>query len=207
MKCSQCDKRAVFRIAAAGTSLCKGHFIHHIEKGITQGVRELQIFQHRNVGIAFSGGPKSSSLLNIMKKICEKRKTKLFVMRVKGKDIPSGLRKEAQRKRVGCILTGHCADDFVLRMSSLIMHNRVKELKSISPGDGFWSELKIRHPAPLFRVYESELLRYAELAGFPLNIEKKKGFEKKLSEFIERLEKKHPGTKYKMLKSFLEIRA
>ncbi|MFH1448077.1 MAG: hypothetical protein ABIG39_04385 [Candidatus Micrarchaeota archaeon] len=231
MKCVQCGKKGNFRISAAGTVLCKEHFIHYVEKRITHGARETGVFKGKRIGVAVSGGAKSSAALFVLQKIALKRRCGLIALtvgesgeseklcselRVKhigveargNEGVMKALGRGAKKQGLDSLVTGHCLEDFVQEMLSYCMLKKPEEMVRVTP-DRFWgNRLNLRHPAPLFRLYETEVFEYAKFVGLPgARRKNREGLEKGLSEFMERVEKKHPGSKHKMLKSLLFLKA
>jgi tRNA(Ile)-lysidine synthase TilS/MesJ len=210
MKCSICQLEGNFQVKHAGLQLCNSHFSSYIEKKAKQGIRDLGVFEKKGkIGIAFSGGLKCSVLVHILLKIAKERKQELIFIIIekqkKGETLAKALEKQAKKSKVAVLLTGHCLDDFVQKYVLEAMA-RTKNGKP-SPLNGYWpGELKIRHPAPLYKLYLEELEAYAKLKGLDVTQNKQQsGIELAVSQFIERLESVHPGTKHKMLKSFLEL--
>jgi tRNA(Ile)-lysidine synthase TilS/MesJ len=193
-KCAACKKKAPYPVRHAGIWFCKKHFSHYFERKVKQAIREFGVFEgNGGIGV-FSGEPGSSSLLFILNGIVEGRKNRIVAVK-----------RIAKKRPLGLVVTGHCLDEFVLKMTMHAMLNQPEKLRKTSPLNGFWAdEIKMRHPAPLFKLYREEIAAYAKIRELPVGKEKKKtGFEKAVSSFIERMENGHPGTKHKMLKSLL----
>ena len=194
-KCAACKKKAPYPVRHAGIWFCKEHFIHYFERKAKQAIREFGIFDgNGKIGVLSSKETGSSSLIFILNEIAKGRKNKIVV-----------LKRIAKKGPLGLVVTGHCLDDFVLKMTVHAMLNQPEKLGKISPLNGFWAdEIKLRHPAPLFRLYREEIALYAKIRKLKIEKDgKKTEFEKAVSSFIERMENRHPGTKHKMQKSLL----
>ncbi len=73
MKCSFCDKPAVYYNKISGLAYCKAHFIEYFEKRVKKTIRKYNMIREDDrVLVAVSGGKDSMSLLHIMLKLKKK---------------------------------------------------------------------------------------------------------------------------------------
>lgn len=78
MKCTYCDKKAIYYRRYSGEYLCKKHFLVSIENKARKTIRE-KLRPDVKIGLAISGGKDSLSMLHIIKRITKKYpETRLF---------------------------------------------------------------------------------------------------------------------------------
>ena len=84
MKCSFCDREAVYYRANEGKYYCKYHLTRSIEKKVKRTIRQHKLIEEGDVvAVAVSGGKDSMSLLYILNKIYKKNpKVKLFAITI-----------------------------------------------------------------------------------------------------------------------------
>ncbi|MFH0817609.1 MAG: hypothetical protein V1909_03160 [Candidatus Micrarchaeota archaeon] len=206
-KCAVCKEETTLKIAHAGVWFCKEHFLHYVKKKVKLGARELGIFdKKRNLGILMTGDSGSAVALAVMREIAKERGTEIVEINAKEKELtPNEIARIAKKNKVKLVITGHSIEDFVLEMLLLCSMKKPKKLLGLNPKKGIWGEvLGVSFPSPLFRLYRSELEEYAKLCKLSHEPFKQKiNLALELSSFVEKMEKKHPGTKHKMLKSLL----
>jgi len=115
-------------------------------------------------------------------------------------------------KEIGAdrLALGHNLDDMVQSYLMNILRNE-RSLMRFSPvGGDADDETFVMRIRPLFRIPEKEIALYAVLKGFkstfvecPYVIE---GFRPYVRDFINNLESKYPGTKFKLLNSYLSMK-
>jgi len=80
MKCSYCDKPAVYHRKYSGEWLCKDHFTRSIERKVLKTIREY-LHPGIKIGLGVSGGKDSLTMSYIIRKITKRDpKTKLFAI-------------------------------------------------------------------------------------------------------------------------------
>ena len=76
MKCSRCERTAVFENRPSKEGLCKMHFMNSVEKRFKMEIRSQILFKKENnvISVAISGGKDSSVLLYLLNKVLGKKK-------------------------------------------------------------------------------------------------------------------------------------
>lgn len=76
MKCTVCNKKAVYEVKYNGSSLCSEHFTDFVERRVKREIREQVNLKGDKVtiSVAISGGKDSSVLLHLMHKILSDRR-------------------------------------------------------------------------------------------------------------------------------------
>jgi uncharacterized protein (TIGR00269 family) len=81
MKCSKCDKKAVY--SGQGQSYCKSHFLEYFESKVTKTISKYELIKHNdNVCVATSGGKDSLAVLYMTKLYCKKYNIKCFALAI-----------------------------------------------------------------------------------------------------------------------------
>ena len=119
------------------------------------------------------------------------------------------LNKTAKDIGADRLALGHNLDDMVQSYMMNILRNE-QSLMRLSPAGGDDDEVFVMRIRPLFRIPEKEIALYAVLKGFkstflecPYVVE---GFRPYVRNFINDLESKYPGTKFKLLNDYLATR-
>ncbi len=80
MKCSKCDRKAVYYQRHANRHLCRRHFIEDFERRVKIAVRKFKMIEKNDrIAIALSGGKDSVTLAYVLKKLYGKRRDIEFV--------------------------------------------------------------------------------------------------------------------------------
>ncbi len=80
MKCSKCEKKAIFYQQYSGKHLCEDHFSEDVEKKVKRRIRkELHISGRERIAVALSGGKDSTVLIYLLKKIFSRRRDIEFI--------------------------------------------------------------------------------------------------------------------------------
>ncbi len=80
MKCSKCQREAVYESRYSGTFLCKEHFFESVERRVKSEIRKQIHFQGRTtIAVALSGGKDSSVMLYLLHKILSPRKNTTLI--------------------------------------------------------------------------------------------------------------------------------
>ncbi|MBW6462043.1 MAG: TIGR00269 family protein [DPANN group archaeon] len=75
MKCSKCEKKAVYYRKFEGQWLCKNHFSTSIEKRARKTIRTCELIEHNDrIAVGISGGKDSLTMLYFLNKITSRRK-------------------------------------------------------------------------------------------------------------------------------------
>ena len=115
-------------------------------------------------------------------------------------------------KEIGAdrLALGHNLDDMVQSYMMNILRNEQSLMRFNPVGGDAEDEMFVMRVRPLFRIPEKEIALYAVLKGFkstfvecPYVIE---GFRPYVRNFINNLESKYPGTKFKLLNSYLSTK-
>jgi len=73
VKCSFCEKTAVYIDRVSGLAYCKKHFLEYFNKKVRKTIRRYSMFgRNEHIVVAVSGGKDSLSLLHVLKKLSEK---------------------------------------------------------------------------------------------------------------------------------------
>jgi hypothetical protein len=227
--CSKCRRAGKFALKHAGTVLCGSHFSSYVEARAKQGIRETGVFSGGRIGVLLNGagGPVLLSLLAeialprktplsaldpsgnpALKRLCKKLGARYLLVKCgEGKSLARSAWKTAEAGRIDVLATGHCLEDFIVRMNLLLMAEKTGRFLQTGPYSGFWGkELRLRHPAPLYRLYGGEIRQYARMRKLPAGKAGERGIvEQKVSALFEKLEDARPGTKHKVLNSMLAL--
>ena len=115
-------------------------------------------------------------------------------------------------KRIGAdrLALGHNLDDMVQSYMMNMLRNEQSLMRFNPVGGDADDDTFVMRIRPLFRIPEKEIALYAVLKGFkstfvecPYVIE---GFRPYVRDFINGLESKYPGTKFKLLNSYLSTK-
>ncbi len=80
MKCSRCDRRAVYYQRHSNRHLCKRHFIEDFERRVKVAVRKFRMIEKNDkIAIALSGGKDSVTLTYVLNKLYGVRRDLEFV--------------------------------------------------------------------------------------------------------------------------------
>ncbi len=177
-KCSHCNKTAVIVLGYVGKRQCREHFMEMFEKRFMRTIRENgEIKKGETVSIA--DGNYSKVLEYLMKKL---------QMR-----IPFTIAKNAKT-----VVFPYSADDIAAQTLEAFMKPAKKiQLPSVK-------EEHIngkRCLKPLTRAPKNEITVYAKLNGIRVRKKKKNRLGMEIDEHIEMMEKKYPGSVFKIISS------
>jgi uncharacterized protein (TIGR00269 family) len=122
----------------------------------------------------------------------------------------SSLNKAARLNGANKLAVGHNADDIAQTFILNLIRSDVERIKKLGADTGeFEQELFVKRVKPLIYTTERECALYCELnklpfylGSCPYSVEAFRGLVK---DFLNQAEEKHPGTKFAVLNSFLEI--
>lgn len=114
----------------------------------------------------------------------------------------------ALRAGVNVVATAHNLDDFVQTFLMNLLHGDVERLGFMSPSykDGTFPLRRIK---PMMELYEEETALFAYLSGIPFQSVScpymHEGLRSEVRDFLNQLEAKHPGMKYVLFNSCMEV--
>ena len=81
MKCSRCEKKAVY--SGQGQNYCKSHFLEYFESKVTKTISRYELIKKEDkVCVATSGGKDSLAVLYMTNLYCEKYKIEIFALAI-----------------------------------------------------------------------------------------------------------------------------
>jgi len=81
MKCTKCDKKAVY--SGKGQYYCKSHFLEYFESKVTKTISNYRLLEHNDkVCVATSGGKDSLAVLYMTYLYCKKYKIEFFALAI-----------------------------------------------------------------------------------------------------------------------------
>lgn len=121
------------------------------------------------------------------------------------------LNKAAKEVGADRIATGHNIDDVCQSFIMNIFRNEPFRLARFGPKGGMVEdEGFVPRIRPFFRIPEKEIALYAILMGFKSQFGGcpyvKEAFRPEVREFVNKMESAHPGAKFNILKSFMQVR-
>lgn len=120
------------------------------------------------------------------------------------------LNKATKEINADRLALGHNLDDMVQSYMMNTLRNEQSLMRFNPVGGDTEDETFVMRIRPLFRIPEKEIALYAVLKGFKSNFVEcpyvVEGFRPYVREFINNLESKYPGTKFKLLNSYLSTK-
>ena len=120
------------------------------------------------------------------------------------------LNKHTRLLKATKLATGHNLDDEAQSVLMNQFRNNVALNARMGPITGVVKDIKfIPRIKPLYFMYEKEVMLYAYLKGFTTNNfaecpNARFSFRGEIRDYLNEFEKKHPGTKYGIINSFIE---
>jgi len=119
------------------------------------------------------------------------------------------LNKMAKRLKVDKLAVGHNLDDTVQSYVMNIIRNEPFKLARFTPNGGLIDDEEfVPRIRPLFNIPEKEIALYAVLKGFKINFIEcpyvREAFRPMIRSFVNDLESRYPGSKFKMLNNYLD---
>jgi len=120
------------------------------------------------------------------------------------------LNKKARQLRLKRLATGHNLDDEAQSILINQFRNDIARTARLGPETGIFDDPRfIRRIKPFYLLLEKETATYAFLKNFNIHFGRcpysKEAYRDSVKNFINDFEQKYPGTKYSIVKSFLEI--
>jgi len=180
--CQKCEIKPVYEFTNK-RKLCKRCFINYFQKKFLYTIRKFKMIQRGEViGYKKSLGFRDIVLEDVLKMFSEK--------------ISGELVKLPSKKRISKIAVSSTIDLESEKFILEIIEGNLKEIDKIKAVDK-----KIIKPLYLF--LDKEVLLYAKLKG--LKYKKEKTERNKISNFINKLEEKHPEVKRAIVNSYLKL--
>ena len=141
--------------------------------------------------------------------LLKERRTKLTSCAICGTLRRRALDMAAIKVEADVLATGHNLDDMVQTFMINLLNGDLKRIawlnSSKAPSGGF----RMRRVHPFLEIYEKEIALYAFGAGTPLQTipcpYMDEGIRSSVRAYLNGLEEKHPGMKYTLLRSALEL--
>ncbi|MCX8202400.1 MAG: TIGR00269 family protein [Candidatus Micrarchaeota archaeon] len=119
------------------------------------------------------------------------------------------INKVAKMLKVDRLAIGHNLDDMVQSYMMNILRNEDLLFRFKPIGGAIEDERFVMRIRPLFRIPEKEIAVYAVLKGFKSVFVEcpyvNEGLRPMVRDFVNSLESKYPGTKFKILQNYLEV--
>ncbi|MGC8568429.1 MAG: TIGR00269 family protein [Nitrososphaeria archaeon] len=120
-----------------------------------------------------------------------------------------GLDIAAKELGAQVVATAHNLDDVLQTYFILLTNGDVERLRTFNPAVEESQAFGIRKVHPFFRIYEKELAIFAMLKGFDFQTVTcpymEQGIRSEIRSFLNGLEERHPGIKYQLLSTFMQI--
>ncbi|MEM3400182.1 MAG: TIGR00269 family protein [Candidatus Micrarchaeia archaeon] len=121
------------------------------------------------------------------------------------------LNKTAREMGCECIVLGHNLDDLAQTFIMNMLRNEPDRLVRLGPKAGVVSHKKfVTRVKPLIETPEKEVAVYAILSGIPLKFMPcpyaHEAYRSEVRNFLNMLEENQPGTKYRLLNSFMVVK-
>ncbi len=114
----------------------------------------------------------------------------------------------AAQAKVDVVATAHNLDDFVQTFVMNLLHGDVERVAWLDPAS-YSEDFPIRRVKPLTEVYEEEVALYAYLTKIPFQSVScpymHEGLRSEVRDYLNQLESKHPGMKFVLMSSALEV--
>jgi uncharacterized protein (TIGR00269 family) len=119
------------------------------------------------------------------------------------------LNKKARELRAKKLALGHNIDDEAQSIVMNLLKNRPELNARLGPaGDSVDDRQFVPRVKPLYEVREDEIVRYSKIKGFPVKYCRcpcaSDGFRFAIRDFLDSLERKNPGIKENIVKTFLK---
>jgi len=199
MNCTFCNKPAVITQPYSGRSLCKMHFLKLTNDRIRKNITNNKLFTpHEKVVIEVSGDVNSIVVCQFLKRFTRKMPMDLYAVVGENNQIKKILNKidipiKSRKSKNSKLVTSETLDDIIKTTLFNLLKGKSKTKDSV----------KILKDIP-----EKEVKLYAKLNKFEF-ISLKKPVKTPLMQAIEanleKMEAKHPGTKFAMNKSFKNL--
>ena len=201
MRCSYCDKKAVICLRYIKKRLCNEHFVRMTEKRMRNAVRQHNMIKKNERIFVEHTGPHAAALL--------------FALNELKKDLPFII--VAQRKDADKTASSESIDDLAESVLGKISGKRGNVLH--------FTEKKVIRP--LLGIPKEELLLYAKSNMIKekkeqhtkkksaLDVRKfqdlrtasgRRPLERQIAKLLEKMEKRHPGIRFQIMKSAMEIK-
>jgi len=181
MKCIKCSKQAKIDLKHIGGSLCPACFAEVIEKRVRKGLREhTKLKPTDKILFIDDGTQKSKTGIYLIKSIFKNQPFKI--------DIKKGTIKSAQKLSKGyakVIIPWNLDDEVEQYLDALLNNKKIP---------------KTKHIKFLINISNEEINYFAKIK----KIKGKNKAKTKLGKMLDNLEKKYPGSKFGLLKSFLD---
>jgi hypothetical protein len=199
MNCTFCKKPAVITQEYSGKSLCKKHFIKLTNDRIRKNITLNKLLAPKGkIAIEVSGDVKSIVVCQFLKKFSERMPLELYALAGKTIGLKKILNKigipiKSRKTKGSLLVTSETLDDVVKTTLFNLLKGKSKTRESV----------KILKDIP-----EAEVELYAKLNKLEfIKLKKpvKTALMKAIESNLEKIETKHPGTKFSMNKSFKNL--
>jgi len=199
MKCTFCSKPAVIFQAYSGNALCKKHFIKLTNDRIRKNITINKLFTPKDkVAIEVSGDAKSIVVCQFLKRFSRKMPMELYT--VAGKN--TGVKKILDK--IGIPIKSRKTNGSKLVTSETLDEEIEAKLFNLLKGIS-----KTRESVKILKdIPGNEVELYAKLNKFEyIQVKKpvKTALMQAINDNLEKMETKHPGTKFAMNKSFKNL--
>ncbi|MFH1285782.1 MAG: TIGR00269 family protein, partial [Candidatus Micrarchaeota archaeon] len=121
------------------------------------------------------------------------------------------LNKAARELKLDKLATGHNLDDVAQTTLMNVMRNEPFRLARFGASGGIIESKEfVPRVKPLFRIPEKEVAQYAILTGLPVKFSEcpyaSEAFRGRVRKFVNEIEEEYPGTKFKIMRSFLVLK-
>lgn len=184
-KCSKCKKPSVVQLPNSEVKLCRSCFAKYFEKKSRKTIRVYKLLSKKpeTVGVDLSKGKKSQVLMYILERIEQQRHGKLKLIKL----------KDIKKSKLKKIAIPQSLDD---EAEDILINQISKKQKSLGPKT-------TKTIKPLYSLTEEEINLFAKIKKFTKK-EKLDPSKKLIKKELNNFEKKYPGTKYSIVKAFLE---
>lgn len=181
MKCVKCNKKAGISLKHLGGSLCPGCFAEVIEKRIRRAFREHKWISPKDCVLVIDDNTlKARMAIYIISSIFKDRP---FNFCFKKGSIDDAGRLSAKYDKV--IIPWNLDDEIELSLKAVFEAKKPEKTNFIKP---------------LLNISDEEIEYFAKIK----NIKGEKKAKTKLGKMLDDLEKRYPGSKFGLLKSFLD---
>ncbi len=179
MKCIKCGKKVIFKDLRA----CRSCFLEIIEKRVRKEFRLKKLIKkHDSLLILDNGTYDAKNLIYLVKKIIGKMPVSI---KIKKKGYMPG-----KKFKTKTIVPWNLDDEVSLFLKYFFENKKVKHI-------GHYDNVI----KPLIVVRDKESKEFAKLMKFKFKDKKKN----KVNKFLDKMEKKYPGTKFGIAKSIKQI--
>jgi cytoplasmic tRNA 2-thiolation protein 1 len=139
----------------------------------------------------------------------KERRTKLSSCAICGTFRRRAIDVAAMKAGVTVLATGHNLDDMVQTFMINLLSGDLKRIAWMNSSRDGNSGFRVRRVHPFLEIYEKEIALYAFGSGTPLQTipcpYRDEGVRSEVRAYLNGMEEKHPGMKYALLKSALEL--